>query len=90
MWNAFSTAVFLTYLLVPVATGIVTYARTRHRSFLQIPLVVAILPIAFSVLTVLLFSLDDGIAPRWAWHLLPFPITLLLIDAIRRLERSLT
>ncbi len=77
-------------LLLPLATGIYTYTRTGHRSFLQISLVVALVPIVLSVVTVLLFSLAEGVAPRWVWRLPQLLVTLLLIDAIRRLERSLT
>lgn len=90
MWNALALAALVTSLLLPLAAGIVAYTRTRHPSFLQIPLVVALVPIVLSVLTVLLFSLDGDVAPRWAWHLPQLLVTLLLIDAIRRLERSLS
>ncbi len=90
MWNALALAVLVISLLVPLVAGIVAYTRTRHPSFLQIPLVVALVPIALSVLTVLLFSLDGDVAPRWVWRLPQLAVTLLLIDAIRRLERSLT
>lgn len=90
MWNAVALAVLLTSLLTPVAAGIFTYAQTRHPSFLQIPLVVALVPIVLSVVTVLLFSLDGDVAPRWVWRLPHLAVTLLLIDAIRRLERSLS
>lgn len=90
MLTAITITVVVLTLLLPLAAGIYTYTRTGHRSFLQIPFAVVFVPIALSVVTVLLFSLDGGVAPRWAWRLPQLLVTMLLIDAVRRLERRLS
>ncbi|MBT5775579.1 MAG: hypothetical protein HOH95_14525 [Dehalococcoidia bacterium] len=89
MWNALALTVLVTSLLLPLAAGIVAYTRTGHRSFLQIPFAMVFVPIATSVLVVSLFAFDGGVAPRWVWRLPQLLVTVLLVDAIRRLERRL-
>jgi hypothetical protein len=81
----------LTALLVPLATGIYTYTRTGHRSFLQIPLTIVLVPFALGLPLALWFAWREP-GFDWLWLLrLPSLVTAaLLIDAIRRLERRLS
>lgn len=90
MLTALTITLVALALLLPLATGIYTYTRTGHRSFLQIPFATIFLPITLTILAVSWFAWSDLGPPRWAFRLPQLLTVALVIDAVRRLERQLS
>jgi hypothetical protein len=75
-------------LLLPLATGIYTYTRTGHRSFLQIPLTIVLVPFVLGIPLAIWFAWrESGVGWFWLLRLPSLVTVVLMIDAVRRLER---
>lgn len=86
MLTALTVTILAVALLLPLAIGVVTFSRTRHRSFLQIPFAIVLFPIIALLPLQLLVVLAEIPLPFWLYRLPAIAGTLLVIDAVRRLE----
>jgi len=84
--TAFAITLLGLTLLLPLVTGIYTYRQTRHRSFLQIPFAIILWPLIVLMPLQLVVVFAEVQLPIWLFRLPSIVGTLLVIDAVRRLE----
>lgn len=73
-------------LLLPLVTGVFIYRQTRQRSFLQIPFAIVLWPLLVLTPLLLLVVFAEVPLPFWLYRMPAIFGTLIVIDAVRRLE----